>query len=167
MNQEYTDANTALEIYKEQEKRYISMIATADESYALQLEQNLSELEVKIAQLESQIKTIETDVAYSYIDITIREVEKYSLHDNTNTFTMRMKDNFSGSWDAFLGFLESILTFIIYAWYYIVILIAIIIFISKHTKKKSKIKKEDKPIRTYDLNVDTKESDGEDKDVLQ
>ena len=134
VTQEYKDSKTALKIYREQEKRYISMIADADPSYALELQNELSDLEIKIAQLESRIQNIKNDVAYSYVTINLREVEKYSLHGNTDTFTMRLKDSWSDSWQSFCGFLESVLIFFIYAWYYIVLIIIIVVVVRKLRK---------------------------------
>ena len=144
VTQEYTDSETALKIYREQEKRYIAMIADADPSYAMQLQNELTELEIKIAQLESRMQNIRNDVAYSYVNITLREVEKYSLHGKTDTFVMRLKDNWSDSWQQFRNFLEAVLTFIIYAWYYVVLIIVIIVLVRKGNKawRKKHPKKE-------------------------
>ena len=149
VTQEYTDSETALKIYREQEKRYIAMIADADASYAMELQTQLTELEIKIAKLESRMQNIRNDVAYSYVDVRLREVEKYTLHDTTDTFSMRMKDNLSESWTNFLDFLESVLRFFIYMWYYIILLILIIVLSrkahrawrAKHPKKEVRNKK--------------------------
>ena len=135
LNQEYTDTETALKIYREQEKRYIAMIKDADDSYALQLQQQLTELEIKIAQLESRKNQIETDVAYSYVNLTLREVQKYSAHGKTDTFMMRLQDNISDSWDTFLNVLETLLTIFIYVWYYLVIVLVIVFFAVRQSKK--------------------------------
>lgn len=135
LNREYTDTDTALKIYREQEKRYIAMIKDADDSYALQLQQQLTELEIKIAQLESRKNQIETDVAYSYVDLTLREVQKYSAHGKTDTFTMRLKDHVSDSWDTFLNVMETLLTIFIYVWYYLVIVLVIVFFAVRQSKK--------------------------------
>lgn len=135
LNQEYTDTETALKIYKEQEKRYIQMIKDADDSYALQLQQQLTELEIKIAQLESGKRKMEMDVAYSYVDLTLREVQKYSPHGKTDTFMMRLRDSFSGSWSTFLNVMETLLTIVIYVWYYLVIILLIVLFAVRQSKK--------------------------------
>lgn len=135
LNREYTDTETALKIYREQEKRYIAMIKDADDSYALQLQQQLTELEIKIAQLESRKNQIETDVAYSYVNLTLREVQKYSAHGKTDTFMMRLKDHISDSWDTFLNVMETLLTIFIYVWYYLVIVLAIVFFAVRQSKK--------------------------------
>lgn len=141
----YMDAKTALKIYQEQEKRLVDRIASADDSYALQLESELTELEIKIAQLKRQMQDVENDVAYSTVDITIREVKEYSLHDETNTFPARLEEAVFNSLDNFCSFLEWLLMVVIYGWYYAIIIFVIIWFIRRRRKKKRQ--KETTPFR--------------------
>lgn len=136
MNQEYTDTKTTLKIYREQQKRLIAQIEKASDDYALRLQSELTELEIKIAKLQSRMNQIETDVAYSTVDIIIREVEKYSLHEKSDTFTMRISDAFRDSWKQFCNFLEGVLTVLIYTWYYIAFIVVIVLVIIHVDKKK-------------------------------
>ena len=114
--------------------------ATEDE-YALMIENELFDVQLQIASLKSNITNLENDVAYSYIDITIKEVSKYEdAPKKTDTFWDRFKNTCKDSWEGFLEVLEGLLFFIILNIYYIIIIAAIIITIKLVIKKKRKKK---------------------------
>ena len=157
MTQEYTDAKTALQIYQEKEKRYISMISTAtDEVVAMQLEKELTDLEIQIAQLKTRMENIENDVAYSYVELSVSEVRKYSSHGGVkSTFMQRLLDTFKETYSDFFNFLEELLFLIIRLFPYVV-LFGVIAFgvvkcIKIRRKKLPKKEHNDKPIVTNDL----------------
>ena len=136
VTQEYTDAKTALEIYEAKEQRYINMIAeTTDESVALQLEENLTDVEIEIAKLRSRITKLSDDVAYSYVNLKVSEVRKYSSHSGvTSTFLQRLLDTIKDSWSSFSSFLEWLLFFSIKVFPF-TILIGIVILVIKKIRK--------------------------------
>lgn len=142
VTQQYGTYKSQLEIYETEYKRYLALLeeATEDE-YALMIENELFDVQLQIASLKSNITNLENDVAYSYIDITIKEVSKYEdAPKKTDTFWDRFKNTCKDSWEGFLEVLEGLLFFIILNIYYIIIIAAIIITIKLVIKKKRKKK---------------------------
>lgn len=142
VTQQYGTYKSQLEIYETEYKRYLSLLeeATEDE-YALMIENELFDVQLQIASLKSNITNLENDVAYSYIDITIKEVSKYEdAPKKTDTFGDRFKNTCKDSWEGFLEAMEGLLFFIILNVYYLVIIAAIIIAIIIVIKKKRKKK---------------------------
>lgn len=146
MGQEYTDLGTTLQIYEAKEKRYIEMLATIkDDEHAIAVEKELTELQVQIAKLKSRMSGIRTDVAYSTIEIQIRQVAKYeerSTPERTDTFFQRLGNTVRDTWKHFLIFLEALLFFIIRVSPYLVIIVCIIVIIYRIQKRKTYAKEE-------------------------
>lgn len=138
VTQNYSTYQAELKVYETEHKRYLKLLEAAkEEKYALQLEEKIFDLQIKIADLKSKITNIETDVAYSYIDITIREVVKYQSEiEETDTFWQRLKETCSDSWINFLTVLENILFLLIHIWYYIAIALAVVFFVLRINKRK-------------------------------
>lgn len=142
VTQQYGTYKSQLEIYEAEYKRYLALLETAtEEEYALLIENELFDVQLQIASLKSNITNLENDVAYSYIDVTIKEVSKYEdAPKKTDTFGDRFKNTCKDSWEKFLEALEDLLFFIILNVYYLVIIAAIIIAIIIVIKKKRKKK---------------------------
>lgn len=143
VTQKYSTYQSQLNIYEAEYQRYLKLLEKASEDeYALQIEQKLFDLQVKIAELKSGITNLETDVAYSYIDITIKEVREYQEEpERTKTFLDRLKHSCKTSWKVFLSLLETILLCLIYTWYYIVIILVILFVVFKLRRKNKQIQK--------------------------
>lgn len=142
VTQQYNTYTSQLEIYEAEYKRYLSLLekATEDE-YALQIENELFDIQIKIANLKSSISNIENDVTYSYIDITIKEVSEYEEEPvKTDTFIDRLKNTCRNSWSDFLDFVEDILFYVIRNIYYIVIWGVIIFAVYRFIRKKRRAK---------------------------
>ena len=78
VTQQYSTYKSQLEIYEAEYERYLTLLENATEDeYALMIENELFDIQIQIAELKSGITNIENDVAYSYIDITIKEVQEY------------------------------------------------------------------------------------------
>ncbi len=142
VTQQYGTYKSQLEIYETEYKRYLALLETATEDeYALMIENELFDVQLQIASLKSNISNIENDVAYSYIEVTIKEVSKYEdAPKKTDTFGDRFKNTCKDSWERFLEAMEGLLFFIILNVYYLVIIAAIIIAIIIVIKKKRKKK---------------------------
>lgn len=143
VTQKYSTIQSQLKIYEAEYQRYLKLLEKASEDeYALQIEQKLFDLQVKIADLKSGITNLETDVAYSYIDITIKEVREYQEKpEKTKTFLDRLKHSCKTSWKVFLSLLETILLCLIYIWYYIVIVLVILFVVFKLRQKNKQLQK--------------------------
>ncbi|MCR5452073.1 MAG: DUF4349 domain-containing protein, partial [Lachnospiraceae bacterium] len=151
VSQEYTDLNTSLEVYEAAYKRYMDLLKEAsDESYALELQAKITETQEKIAQIKTRMNRIDTDVAYSYINITIKEVSKYEdVPMPTDTFAQRMAGEVVDSLRGFGDFLEGLLVLIIHLLPFAVLfgVVAIIVFVIRKKVKSSpkyKAKQEEK-----------------------
>ncbi len=142
VSSEYYDLSTTLEIYEAKEERYIALLATiTDDAYAVSVERELTDLQVEIAKIKSRMNDIKTDVAYSFVNITINEVKEYTAEPvKTDTFGQRLANTLSETGSGFLVFLEDLLFFIIAVFPYL-ILIGIIVFIVIFTVKKTKKRK--------------------------
>lgn len=144
VTQEYGTYQSQLEIYEAEYKRYLSLLEKAtDDEYALKIENELFNIQIQIANLKSGITNLENDVAYSYIDITIKEVTKYEEKpEKTDTFLDRFKNVCKDSWERFLAFLEEITFFLILNIYYIVILLVIVLIVWRVLRKRKTQKKQ-------------------------
>lgn len=142
VSSEYYDLSTTLEIYEAKEERYIALLATiTEDAYAVSVEKELTDLQVEIAKIKTRMNEIKTDVAYSFVNITINEVKEYTAEPvKTDTFGQRLANTLSETGHGFLEFLEGLLFFLIAAFPYLV-LIGIIVFIVISVVKKSKKKK--------------------------
>ncbi|MGN0696304.1 MAG: DUF4349 domain-containing protein [Oscillospiraceae bacterium] len=141
VSSEYYDLNTTLEIYEAKEQRYIDLLADiTDDEYAVSVEKELTELQVQIAQIKTRMNQIRTDVAYSYVYISINEVRVYTPEPvKKDTFFQRLSNTLSDAGTGFLSFLEGLLFVLIYLFPYLVligIIIAIIVAIRKKTKAR-------------------------------
>lgn len=155
VNQEYTDLGTSLDIYEAKEKRYIKMLAdVTDDNHAISIEKELTELQVKIAQIKTRMKEIKTDVRYSTIELTIREVNKYEEEpEKTDTFMQRLTATIKDTFKNFLLFMETMLFFAIrVSPYAIIIVLILLLVLFIHKRKKEKASKEEKITDTTDMN---------------
>lgn len=142
VTQEYGTYGARLKVYEAEEERYLKMLKkTTDDKLALDLQKELFNVQTQIAEIRSQMTNLETDVAYSYLDVTIREVRKYEEKPvSTDTFWDRFKKTCSESLDSLQEDVEEILFGLISIWYYLIV-VAIIVMV---VRKKVKIKKENK-----------------------
>ena len=129
---EYSDLKTTLTIYEAKEDRYLEMLKEIkDQKQAISVEEELTNIQVEIARIKTRMNSIENDVAYSYVNLTINEVRKYSekpVVKKTDTFGQRLSNTLSNTWSTFLSFLEGTLFVIIRVLPYL-LLIGILTFI--------------------------------------
>lgn len=138
VTQQYGTYQSQLEIYQAEYDRYLELLKNATEDeYALMIENELFDIQLQIATLKSSISNIENDVAYSYIDITIKEVSEYEERiEVRDTFFERFKRTCKNSWRGFLDVLEEFLFWIIMNIYWIVAIAVIVIIVRIMWKKK-------------------------------
>lgn len=147
VSQEYNDLNTTLEIYEAKEARYIALLSTiTEDEYAVAVEKELTDIQIQIANIKTRMNAIETDVAYSYVYITINEVKEYvSEPVKTDTFLDRLAVTLKNAGSGFLNFLEELLFLIIYLAPYLVLIglvVFIVVSIVKKIKKRKAAKRE-------------------------
>ncbi|MCM1522842.1 MAG: DUF4349 domain-containing protein [Ruminococcus sp.] len=136
LSSEYYDLSVTLEIYQAKEDRYIQLLADiTDDKYAIEVERELTNLQVEIARIKTRMNTIETDVAYSYVDITISEVKEYTAEPvKTDTFGQRLSNTVRETVSDFGDFLEWAL-FALIALFPYAVFIGLIIFIIARIRK--------------------------------
>ncbi|MCM1440428.1 MAG: DUF4349 domain-containing protein [Roseburia sp.] len=108
---EYTDTIVAIDIYEAERERYVNMLSTImDDQYALEVQRELTDIELKLAQFRARKQNIETDVSYSYVDISLTEVRQYEQQSeyNDNFFT-RLWNTIANTFFGFCSFLEWVL----------------------------------------------------------
>lgn len=138
VTQQYSTYKSQLEIYETEYNRYLTLLENAtDDEYALMIENELFDIQIQIANLKSGITNIENDVAYSYIDITIKEVSEYEEEpEKTDTFFDRFKNTCKDSWDGFLEAMEDLLFWIVMNIYGIIIFVIIVLLVWRFWRKK-------------------------------
>lgn len=142
VSNEYRDAKATLAIYEAKQERYLNLLKTiVDDAYALEVEKELTAIEIEIAKLKTQMKNIETDVAYSYVNVRLHEVREYIEEPaKTDTFGQRLKVSFYKSWSTFVIVMEKCLIVLIYLLPYLiisaVITVVILRIVSRASKKK-------------------------------
>lgn len=169
LSQEYSDLSTTLEIYEAKEQRYIALLAEiTEDEYAVEIERELTEIQIKIANIKTRMNQISTDVAYSYVYFTLNEVKEYvSEPIKTDTFLDRLGYTLSDAGETFLEFLEGLLFFLIYAVPYLILIgivvFAVIFIVKKFRKRKSKKCTENQSAEQTDQSADDKGSEDNSK----
>lgn len=149
ISQTYYDTKAVIESLEIQEKRLLQMMKDAKSiKDMLQVENRLTEVQTQLNQYNTQLSSMDTDVAYSTINLTIREVLEYkptSPGHKTNTFIDRLKNTFRESKNAFLACLEYLLFTLIYFLPYLLILGIILFFALRSSRKRrnNKVRKID------------------------
>ncbi|MCR4639888.1 DUF4349 domain-containing protein [Ruminococcus sp.] len=159
---EYSDLKTTLTIYEAKEDRYLEMLKEIkDQKQAVSVEEELTNIQVEIARIKTRMNSIENDVAYSYVNLTLNEVRKYSekpVVKKTDTFGQRLSNTLSNTWSTFLNFLEGALFVIIRVLPYLLlfgILAFIIVKIVKiiiKANEKSKKKRYEEMVKSGKIN---------------
>ena len=146
----YGTLKNDLEIYEAEYQRYLKQYnETQDEAIALEIQRELRNLSITISDIKTQMSMLESDVAYSYITVTIHKVSEKAVKKEKeevkeeDSFGTRIGKKAKQSWKDFLGFLEGILMALVGAWWGIslfLIAFLIIFFFIRHKVKKSKAK---------------------------
>ena len=147
----YGTLKNDLEIYEAEYERYMKQYnETKDEAIALEIQRELRNLSITISDIKTQMSMLESDVAYSYVTVTVHKVTEKEIKKEKEApkedddFGTRVSKKAKESWNNFLGFLESILMFFISGWWaFALALIAFLIlfFVIRRKVKKSKAAK--------------------------
>lgn len=145
MSREYYDLSSDLEIYEAKEMRYMELLSTiTDEQYALSIEKELTDIQIEISRIKTRMNDIKTDVAYSYVYLTVNEVKEYTEEPvKTDTFLQRLSNTVSKASSGFLNFMEKLLFLCIYLLPYalviglfVFVIVKICTFAEKRRKKR-------------------------------
>ncbi len=160
-SKEYSDLSAELEVLETKYQSYLEMMKEAksldDMETLLMLDDRITEVEVQISQIKRRMNTIDNDVAYSYVSINIREVQKYE-EAPAETFGDRIGRALRDGWETFragcedfaVDFTENLpriiitLVIVLLTWFLLVrrILRALGVPTLKQMRKNSKMRKE-------------------------
>ena len=119
ITRKYSETQTTIRSLETQENRLLEMMENAETiEEMLAIEDRLSEVQNELQLLKNRLSEMDTDVAYSTINLNIREVIEYTVDPDpvhTLTFGDRLKNTLRNSWNNFTGFLEGFLFFLIEA----------------------------------------------------
>lgn len=146
---QYNQMKAKLDILTSKRDRYLKLLKNAkDDNTAIQLESELTNLEVQISDITNSISDVDMSVAYSYIDITLQAVKKYSQRTTTeDSFGQELLKAIRDSFDGFVDWVQGIIISLVYALPYLivyaVIIIGLVAFTTKRRRKKN-LKKNEK-----------------------
>lgn len=166
---EYHDVELQIEQLKIQEEQLEKLADQTDDiEYLYQIMNKLSETRIQIDKLNTQKNKYETDVKYSYITLSLREVDEYSesgqlVPEKELTFIEEIVKNFADANENLVDGVKDIILNIVYNIYNIIILIVIIqtIVYWRKKQKKSKRHKNDKMMNVRNNPVDAIINDNE------
>jgi len=111
---QFIDSEARLDSLKTQEQRLLAMVEKAvDVDTLVALEERLSDVRYQIEDLERTLKNLQTEVDYSTIDLSVREVTVYTPTVTVRrTFGERMADALSDGWHGFGRGMQSLAVFL-------------------------------------------------------
>ncbi len=129
-----------------------------DEQYAITVEEELTDIQIEISKIKTHMNDIQTDVAYSYVYVTMNEVREYTAEpEKTDTFFQRLGNTVSKATANFLSVMESLLFILIYLFPHIVV-IGLIVFVIVRIVKFNK-KRRNKAVIPHDEAVSNETKD--------
>lgn len=145
ITKKYTETQTTIESLKIQEERLLQMMKEAKGiTEMLEVESRLTEVQTELAQYKNALASMDSEVEYSTINLTLREVVQYSPDRNpekTDTFGERLKNTLKRTWSGFTEFLEDALFFLIEALPFLIIFVGLPLLIILLCVKKAKARK--------------------------
>ena len=151
VSQEYSDLSTSLEIYQADYDYYLKLIAdSGDEAIMLMYHDKLTEIKKEIERIKTRMNHIDSDVAYSYVTLSVHEVLEYVEEPEPvvepKTFGDRIAKTVKDSIQSFLTFLEDLLVVFIWLAPYMALLVIVIfacaliirLMVRLHRKKAEK-----------------------------
>lgn len=143
---QYTDTKSRLDAYQTEETRLLELLAKASTvEDMLAIETRLSDVRYNIESLTSQLKNWDSEVSYSTLTLSVREVALYSKDNSaTVSYGEQIKQTFSHSLYALGSFFKDLLKFIVAIFPALVVLgvitvIVLLIVRAANKKKKSKL----------------------------
>ncbi|WMJ83028.1 DUF4349 domain-containing protein [Oscillospiraceae bacterium LTW-04] len=141
----YFDTQAHLNSLKLQEERLLDILSKADKlEDVISLERALSDVRYQIESLTATMRRMDSQVAYSYLNLDLREVVEYQpVESAPKTLGDKISASFKRSGEKLAWFFEALLLFVIEDLPLIVICLAVLgsfIFISFRTSRRVKFK---------------------------
>ena len=126
VSQSYYNLQAELEVLEAKYQRYLEMLKKATTTKdIIEIENTITSIEVQINQIKTQLNRYDNDVAYSYVSVTIKEVEKIVQEEEKGTIS----NAFSGSMEAFGEVCHSLFIVFIYFLPYLIVILVILIIV--------------------------------------
>ena len=104
LSQEYGDISAELEVLETKRANYLEMMKEAkkleDMENLLLIDDRITDVEIQINRIKTRLNRIDNDVAYSYVTVSICEVEKYE-EPAAESFGERLSRGFANGWENF------------------------------------------------------------------
>ena len=104
LSQEYGDISAELEVLETKRESYLEMMKEAkkleDMENLLMIDDRITDVEIQINRIKTRLNRIDNDVAYSYVNVNISEVEKYE-EPVAETFGERLSRGLKNGWENF------------------------------------------------------------------
>lgn len=136
VSKQYGTLKSTLEIYEADYERTMKEYEEAEEDVVrMYLQSELRDMALEIASIKTSMSSIESDVAYSYVTISVDEYlvlpePEIVEPEPEPTFWTRLKDENKESIEALGDFLEGLLFFVVRTWwgFLFVIILGLVIF---------------------------------------
>lgn len=140
ITQQYYDTETRVKALKIQEERLLAMLAECDNvSDMIVVEERLTEVQSEMARYQTSLNLMQTEVDYSTVNISIDEVARITVHEDT--LWDRFINVVSNSWEFFTNVLSVIGIAIVYMFPFAVVA-GLILWVIHVIRKKKKAKKD-------------------------
>ena len=149
ISRQYHSTEARIEALEKEEKRLNEMMDQADTiEEMIYIEQRLTDVEAELNAKKTNLAAMDVDVAYSTINIDVREVLVYTEEETpTITFGQRVVRAFKESWKGFTGFMEGLLIVLIHLLPFMVCLLLLALIIILLNRLADKRNPERKALR--------------------
>lgn len=151
ISQEYSDKKAEIEALELELKQLQAIMEKATRVQdVMDVQQRITEVQTQLNQDKSDLNRMDLDVAYSYVNITLSEVQIYDEKPDPAdaSFSQKLISSFTKSLSEFAEFCKGFVIFIVRNWIKLLILIAVIVLVIrliKKNKKKSADRKKNSP----------------------
>ncbi len=137
----YIDTQARLDALKLEEERLLELLEQAETlDEIIQLEDRVSQVRYEIDSLTGRLKAYDSEVAYSTVTLSLRDVTEYS---SGSSFGSRLGQAFIDGWSSFVGFLQEALIILVGALPFLLlvgVVTVVIVLLIKHSSKKQREK---------------------------
>ena len=119
----YNDQTVRIQSLEKQEERLLEMMDKAETIEEMVIvEDRLTEVQTELNQARTRLNVMDHDVAYSTINLNLREVVRYTPNANKQSFGERISEAFSDSFRDFTSFLQDMSVALIYLFPYLILI---------------------------------------------
>ena len=172
ISRQYSETATSIESYQIQERRLLDMMENATRvSDMLEIESRLSEVQGYLKQYQNALSGMDTDVAYSTVIISIREVGIYTQPEAT-TFGEKISEAFSDGLQSFADGVQALCIWFAGHFLGLIVFILVILLIAAVIKRivrrivrRMKMEKASRETAVVTVHVDQEDDMGADSQM--